>query len=227
MARRLLDRRSFASLGLYLDRHTPRDLLFGFLLPGLMMGLVYLLLWGAGWIDFQGYAWAGDGWGRALAWTTIAFVAFVLVGWQEELLARGYWLQNLAEGLNLAWALSISSALFALAHILNPHANLAAILGLFASGLFLAFGYLRTRQLWLPIGLHTGWNFFEGTVFGFPVSGGTFYSLLHHQVSGPPLITGGEFGPEAGLILLPALLLGTIAIYLFTRKREWRMENSD
>ena len=59
------------------------------------------------------------------------------------------------------------------------------------------------------MGLHTGWNFFEGTVFGFPVSGlGDFPRIIDQAVNGPARITGGLFGPEAGLVLLPALLLG-------------------
>jgi membrane protease YdiL (CAAX protease family) len=85
--------------------------------------------------------------------------------------------------------------------------------------LFFAYAYLRTRQLWLPIGLHIGWNFFEGTIFGFPVSGTTSYQLIHQSVSGPEIITGGAFGPEAGLILLPALLLGTAMVIILTRNR--------
>jgi membrane protease YdiL (CAAX protease family) len=106
-----------------------------------------------------------------------------------------------------------------LAHSFNPNLSWQAFLGLFLSGLFLAYGYLRTRQLWLPIGLHLGWNFFEGNVFGFPVSGQYFYQLIRQTVSGPDIITGGAFGPEGGLILLPALLLGTVGIFWYTRNR--------
>jgi len=103
-----------------------------------------------------------------------------------------------------------------------------ALLGLFAAGLFLAYGYLRTQQLWLPIGLHIGWNFFEGTIFGFPVSGSFFYRLIRHSVSGPELITGGDFGPEAGLIVLPMMVLGAGLIYWFTRhRREARIASRD
>jgi hypothetical protein len=83
---------------------------------------------------------------------------------------------------------------------------------LVASGLFLASGYLRTRQLWLPIGLHIGWNFFEGPLFGFAVSGTGPFTLIRQVPTGPELLTGGAFGPEAGLIVLPALGIGLILI---------------
>jgi membrane protease YdiL (CAAX protease family) len=87
-------------------------------------------------------------------------------------------------------------------------------------GLFLAFGYLRTHQLWLPIGLHIGWNFFEGTVFGFPVSGLGYFRLIEQTSLGPEIATGGAFGPEAGLVILPVTLLGAVLIYVFTRNRQ-------
>src|SRR3989337_826088 len=129
---------------------------------------------------------------------------FVVVSWQEELLSRGYWFQNLSEGLNPVWGVAISSILFALLHLVNPHMSVSAGLGLFAAGIFLAYARVRSGQLWLAMGLHTGWNFFEGTVFGFSVSGLENLSpLIVQSVAGPELFTGGAFGPEAGLVLLP------------------------
>jgi hypothetical protein len=155
-----------------------------------------------------------------LSGLTTALLLFVLVGWQEELVSRGYWLQNLTEGLNRTWGVIISSALFALAHLGNPNASWAAVLGILAAGLLFAYGYLRTGHLWLPIGLHTGWNFFEGTVFGYPVSGlSGLYQLVRQSVKGPALLTGGPFGPEAGLVLLPAVLLGALGVFIYGRSR--------
>lgn len=217
LARRLLDRRSFASLGLSWNRRAVRDLAFGFLLAGLLMGLVFLIEWMAGWLRFEGFTGEVVSWPVVLGRLAAMLLVFVAVAWQEELLARGYWLQNISEGLDLAWGVAISSGLFALAHFANPNASIQSIIGLVAAGLFLALGYLLTRQLWLPIGLHTGWNFFEGPVFGFPVSGLQFSPLVRHQVEGPEIFTGGAFGPEAGLVILPALLLGSLLIYQYSR----------
>jgi len=220
IARRALDRRSLVSLGLKRDRKALLDCVFGFTLTALMIGLVFILLWGSGWLRVTAFAWETRGWSLVLLSTGLMLLIFTLIGWQEELLARGYWLQNLGDGINLRWGMLLSSALFALAHAANPHATWEAILGLFLSGLFLAFGYLRSGQLWLPVGLHLGWNFFEGVVFGFPVSGVVFFQLVQTHVSGPPLVTGGAFGPEAGLVQLPALLLGAGFIHLYTRSRK-------
>jgi hypothetical protein len=215
LSRRLLDRRSFASLGVRWDGQAVRDTLVGIGIAAVMMGLIFVVEAGMGWLQFDS-APADPGSSAALLlWAGI----FLLVGWYEELLSRGYLLQNLEDGLNTFWAVAISSALFGLAHLGNPNASLVSTIGILAAGVFLAYGYLRTRQLWLPIGLHIGWNFFEGPFFGFPVSGINTFRLLQHHAVGPEIITGGPFGPEAGLILLPGLALGTALIYWYTRAR--------
>jgi membrane protease YdiL (CAAX protease family) len=170
LARRFLDHRSFVSLGLHPRRAVP-DLVAGFVIAGAAMGAIFVVEWRAGWLTIESFRWQTLGWPELATGLAIWLAIFVVGGWQEELLARGYWLQNIADGLNLPWGLFISSVLFALAHLSNPNVSWIAILGLFVAGYFLAYGYVRTRQLWLPIGLHIGWNFFEGTVFGFPVSG--------------------------------------------------------
>lgn len=219
LARRFLDYRSFSSLGFQIDRSIVSDLFIGFLIPGLMMALIFLVEYTAGWIQFQGWSWQTVGMGQSIIGLLGGLAAFVMVGISEEIFSRGYHLQNLIEGLNLHWALFLSSSIFALMHLYNPSTSLRSTLGLLAAGYFLAYGWVRTRGLWLPIGLHIGWNFFEGNVFGFNVSGLDTYRLLLHTPSGPEYITGGTFGPEAGLIALPAMLLGAWLVKLYTHDR--------
>lgn len=219
LARRFADRRSFASLGLWLNRVAWQDMLMGILLAGLMIGLMFLIQILGGWLTIDGYAFDHTSAGRMLFQTLALFIGFVVVGWVEELLFRGYWLQNLSEGLNIALGVVISSVIFALAHIGNPGFNLAALTGLFLAGVFFAYSLLRAGNLWLPIGLHIGWNFFEGPIFGFQVSGMEAFRLIEHHVEGPDILVGGAFGPEAGLVLLAALALGALLIYLYTRGR--------
>lgn len=220
LARRFLDKRSFSSLGLKANLQAGRDLLAGLAITALMMGLIYLLEWSLGWLHFQGFAWEFETPSRVLGKSLWVLLAFVMVGWHEELLSRGYHLQTIASGLNLPWGVIISSIVFGALHSANPNASWISMIGITLAGFFLAFAYLRTRQLWLPIGLHIGWNFFEGVVFGFPVSGMDFYNLVHIRVDGPEIITGGAFGPEAGLVLFPALLLGTACIWWYSHSSE-------
>jgi membrane protease YdiL (CAAX protease family) len=220
VARRWLDKRSFESLGLKLDRYTALDILAGIGITFVQMGVIYVAMLGLGWLTFEGFAWDFDPLNVVIRGVVTFFILFLFVGWNEELLSRGYQLQTIASGLNLFWGVVISSAIFGLLHLGNPNATWVSAVGIFFAGVYLAYGYIRTKQLWLPIGLHIGWNFFEGVVFGFPVSGlSNIYKLIRIQVHGPELWTGGAFGPEAGLIVLPSLLLGAFFIYLYTMRR--------
>lgn len=218
-ARRFLDKRSIESLGLKLNPRTLFDILAGILITLLQMGLIYSFMYWMGWITFQGFAWQFDPISLVLKNTVLFFVIFIFVAWTEELLCRGYQLQTIASGLNLFWGVILSSAIFGILHIFNPGANWASTVGIFLAGLFFAYAYVRTRQLWLPMGMHLGWNFFEGVGFGFPVSGLDIYPLTRIQVHGPELWTGGPFGPEAGLIVIPALIVGAFLIHLYSRSR--------
>jgi uncharacterized protein len=215
LARRFLDKRSFSSLGFGLDRRVLLDLLAGIAITFVMLGLIYLTMDALGWIRFSGFAWEFEPLPFVLGQVLLYLVVFIIVGTQEELLSRGYHLQTLASGMNLFWGVMISSAIFGMLHLTNPNATWVSAAGIFFAGLFLAAGYLATGQLWLSIGLHIGWNFFEGVIFGFPVSGVSSYTLMQITVSGPEAWTGGAFGPEAGLIVLPALALGALLVFLY------------
>jgi membrane protease YdiL (CAAX protease family) len=225
IARRFLDKRSFVSLGLQVSKQTLTDILAGIGITFLMMGLIYAAEVAAGWLTFENFAWQTESITNVVFQTVLFFVIFIFVGWNEELLSRGYHLQTIASGTNIFWGMVISSSMFGLAHLKNPNATWVSAAGIFFAGIFLGYAYLRTGQLWLSIGLHIGWNFFEGVVFGFPVSGLDIYHLTHNQIQGPEIWTGGAFGPEAGLIVLPALVIGSALIWLYTRGRIASQEN--
>jgi hypothetical protein len=219
LARRFLDRRPFRSLGLE-RAGAGRGLLFGVVLAGLMMGFIYVVESALGWLRFTGMAWQTQDATAVLGNTLLWLVIFVIVGWQEELLSRGYWLRNLIDGLNVPLAALLSSLGFSLLQLNNPNVSWTAIAGLVATGLWFAFAALVTKQLWVPIGAHIGWNFFEATVFGFPVSGMDTFGVIRQAPTGPVVWTGGAFGPEAGLIVLPALALGALAVWwVYGRRR--------
>jgi membrane protease YdiL (CAAX protease family) len=218
-ARRWLDKKSFESLGLKLSKQTLIDILAGIGITFVQMGFIFVVMLGLGWLTFRGFAWEFDPISTVITSVLTFFIIFIFVGWNEELLSRGYHLQTIASGINLFWGVIISSAVFGLLHLSNPNATWVSAAGIFFAGIYLAYGYIRTKQLWLSIGLHIGWNFFEGVVFGFPVSGLTIYPLTRINVTGPEIWTGGAFGPEAGLIVLPSLIVGAVLIYYFTKNR--------
>lgn len=221
VARRFVDKRTFVSLGLEFNRQALLDLVVGVVITFFMMALIFAIAWLAGWVTFVSFAWEVESVSSVILELLITVLIFILVGWNEELLIRGYHLQTLESGLNILWGVLLSSVVFSILHLANPNTESAGAVatGLFAAGIFLAFGYLRTRQLWLPIGLHLGWNFFESVIFGFPVSGLDYFHLIGIHVNGPELWTGGPFGPEAGLILIPGLMLGFALVYAYTHGR--------
>ncbi|MFE7166779.1 CPBP family intramembrane glutamic endopeptidase [Streptomyces sp. NPDC057616] len=134
----------------------------------------------------------------------------------EELLFRGV-LLRIVEGRFGTWiALTLTGVLFGLMHLFNPDATLWGALAIAVeAGGMLGAAYVATRSLWLPIGLHFGWNFAESGIFSTEVSGnGTKQGLLDATVSGSRLLTGGDFGPEGSLY---AVLFGTLATIVFMR----------
>jgi hypothetical protein len=235
LAGRFLDRRPFADFGFHLDRGWWLDLGFGLFLGAFLMGLVFLVEWAAGWLSVAGtFVTRNPATPFPLAILGPLFT-FLAVGFYEELFSRGYQLQNLAEGFNggpvgprvAIWIAAIlSAAVFGLLHVLNPNASFISTFNIFLAGVFLlGFGYMLTGELAIPIGVHITWNFFQGNVFGFPVSGTNYGAATFIAINqrGPALWTGGAFGPEAGLIGLLAMGLGALLTVLWVRWRHGRV----
>jgi uncharacterized protein len=213
--------------GYSLNRGWWRDFSFGLLLGAVLIGLIFLVELAAGWIKITGTFQPSTSDQPLWIGLLIYLGLFVCVGIYEEMLMRGYILRNLAEGLcskylnpkvALLSAYLISSSIFSINHIANPNSSLISTLCLIAAGLALGLGYVLTGSLAIPIGLHMTWNFFQGNIFGFPVSGqGALPSIFTIQQQGSIKVTGGKFGPEAGLIGIAAIVLGCILIALWTR----------
>ncbi|MEJ2597809.1 MAG: type II CAAX endopeptidase family protein [Anaerolineales bacterium] len=229
--RRFIDQKSFVSLGLRFDRLAIWDLLAGFVLSGIMVGLVFALLIAFGMLEIEEIGWTSNRFLSILEILLLLFGIGLAVGYSEELGFRGYILQNLGEGIGLVWAIVISCILYGLMHMPNPNSTLLSGVLIAFLGFLRIFGWLRTGQLWLPIGMHAGWNFFQGPIFGFSVSGLESQSLVKHTISGPEWLTGGSFGPEAGLVVVPLVLLALTVMFLWTASRDdtpWnRQRNRD
>ena len=128
-------------------------------------------------------------------------VVFILAtgAMAEEVAFRGYPFQRLVEAMGGTAATIFSSVLFGAVHLRNPHASVFSLINTIVIGVLLAVAYLRTQALWLPWGLHFGWNLTLGFIFGLPVSGiPQFAVVARGTADGPGWLTGGAYGIEGG-----------------------------
>ncbi|HEY1838448.1 MAG TPA: type II CAAX endopeptidase family protein [Rhizomicrobium sp.] len=143
----------------------------------------------------------------------------------EELIFRGALFRIAEEMFGTLVALLISAVFFGGAHLGNPHATLVSSTAIaIEAGLLLGFAYTATRSLWLPIGLHAGWNLTEGGIYSTSVSGDkVVHGVFVTAMKGPDLVTGGPFGPEASVVAVGVCTVLTIVFAVITLRRgEWK-----
>jgi hypothetical protein len=214
--RRFLDRAPLASIGLDPEGH-GQEAIAGFFMGPALLGISALCLW------FSGH----------LKWTdmifdtqslTISLGLLMLIAFSEELVFRGYILNNLLDSFSNKWiALALSALLFAGFHITNPGMNSLAFANLFLAGLLLGINYIHTRNLWFSFLFHLSWNFFQGPLLGFNVSGLHLPSLLQLETTGDALITGSDFGLE-GSMLNTAISFIAFFLLMFAFERKYQRQ---
>lgn len=227
---RFLDRRPFVDFGFHVDVDWWVDFGFGLILGTVLMLAIFVVEWILGWITIQDTFTTHEPDANYFLAMLFPLITFIAVGFYEELFSRGYHLTNMAEGFEgivagprgaILLATVLSSLVFGVLHAYNPNATVTSTVNISFAGIFLAAGYVLSGELAIPIGLHITWNFFQGNVFGFPVSGANFQSavIFDIQQNGPEVWTGGAFGPEAGLLGLAAMVLGIGVLTLWVRRR--------
>jgi uncharacterized protein len=209
---------TYVAASKWIERRVPAELAIGRLLPefsaGTLLGLglfsvVMAILWAA-------RVYHPEGWGGH-APLARGFLLALLAGIVEEILFRGLLFRLFSKILGTWGALLVTSALFGLAHAANPGATVSSSLAIaLEAGILLGSAYATTSRLWLPIGLHVGWNFTEGSLFGMTLSGNDVGTgLLRGSLSGSQILTGGAFGPEASIIAVIVCL--SAALYFIWR----------
>jgi uncharacterized protein len=206
--RRWVDRKSFISLGLVIDGRW-REAIAGSMLAIFILCSSSLLLKATGHLK----------WIEIIFDPKTLFLSFggvVLISVAEEVIFRGYILNNLMGSFSKWLALVISAILFMCFHWSSlgffPLANS------FVLGLILGLNYIYTRNLWFSIFFHISWNFVTGPVLGF--SGDeSFQTLLQTELYGDEKITGGTNGLQGSVLLLAVSLIGLVALYLFLQKK--------
>ncbi len=202
--RRWIDKESFRSLGFYL-RNLKQETFIGLLLGTLMITtgfFLLLMLHEINWVDTN----------PEVANLFYSLVLFIAVAFTEELIFRGYILNNLMLSMNRWIALFVSSLLFSSIHMGNANFTWLSFLSILLAGLLLGVPYIFTQSLWLPIALHFSWNFFQGTIFGFSVSGNAEYSLIIQSRATDTFLNGGKFGFEGSILAIVFLSLAIAAL---------------
>jgi uncharacterized protein len=152
--------------------------------------------------------------GQQFGLSLLTVVPVVAAPILEEVVFRGVFFRIFEQMYGTTIALVSSSLFFGLAHFFTPNSGWFPSLCIAVeAGLLLGLAYAATRSLWLPIGLHFGWNFTEGNILGCSVSGVRSHGIFETTTSGHALITGGAFGPEASIISLLVCLIGSAYFY--------------
>ncbi|HEY0323014.1 MAG TPA: CPBP family intramembrane glutamic endopeptidase [Pyrinomonadaceae bacterium] len=215
------------SLGWTLHRGWAVDWLKGSLIGAVSLALSALIIFLSGGYKFT---FAAYGIGAVLKTLTISGLVFIIAASAEEALFRGYPLQTMTRARLAILGLILTSLVFAYIHRNNPnnppglppfiYIGLSFVnfpfINTALAGVWLAVGYLRTRSLWFPLGLHWSWNWTMGSLLGLPVSGIealTPAPLLRAADLGPVWLTGGAYGVEGGAACTVALIVSTIFIW--------------
>ena len=224
LASRVLDHRPFSDYGFHFSRKWWTDLGFGLVLGALLLFGVLALELAMGWANVTG-SFAPSPGQPFIATILVGVVAVAAVAFGEEASYRGYPIKNLAEGLARPWwgiviAVVIPAVFFGLAHSTNENATWLTTFNIVIFGLLFGTGYVLTGELALPIGLHFGWDFVQGFVFGVVAEGKHYGSVLVlADDSSATLWTGQPYGVEGGLLGTAAFIAGILATFVWARSQ--------
>jgi membrane protease YdiL (CAAX protease family) len=204
---------TYVAASKWIERRTPTELNVSRLLPevtaGFVAGLVLFagvmaILWAA-----SVYRPVGRGATNGLAG---GFVAALSASVVEETIFRGLLFRLSSKVLGTWGALLFTATLFGAAHAFNRGATVSSSLAIaLEAGVLLGAAYAATQRLWVPIGLHIGWNFTEGSIFSMSISGNSMRTgLIRGSLSGPRILTGGQFGPEASIVAVIVCLAAAL-----------------
>jgi uncharacterized protein len=208
--RRFIDRQSVKSMGFHWSPFQA-DAFMGFSLGIALLGTATLVLQATGNLEWvEAHFNAGD--------LSKGFILMALIAITEEVVFRAYILNNLLESLNKWVALGVSAGMFTLAHASNPGISSVAIANLLLAGILLGINYIYTRNIWFAIFFHFSWNFMQGPVLGYTVSGLPLQGVLQPYLKGPWWLTGGSFGLEGSFITTCVFTLAVLILYIIYEK---------
>ena len=200
-----IEKRSWRSIGFSKGNaffSTLKGLIIGFLMFSAIVAVGMLL----GQFTFDGYDLS------SLVYIIPCFVIFVIQCFGEEIYTRGWTMTYFYKRHSIFLAILINSIIFLIPHLSNLGIDLVSIVNIFIIGIVFAVMFLRFDNIWICCGAHTAWNFSQGIIYGFNVSGISTPTLLKCSHTGQNLINGGVFGPESGLIATFVIIIALILV---------------
>ena len=206
-----LCRQPLAAMGLPGPRGFGRDFWMGIGLAFASITVVFagIVLTGSGQVAYKGFS------PDLLLWLAL----FIAVGFAEEILGRGYVMAILRRTGSLAAVYVVSGLIFALMHGGNNGFSPLAFANIFLVGVLFADMYIQTGTIWMSIGYHILWNYAQGCIYGFSVSGLDTQGILVTAAGEANLLNGGAFGPEGGLFVTLVIALGAMFVRWYCRGR--------
>jgi uncharacterized protein len=209
-------KKDFQEIG-FIDKNWLRNLVLGMVsgIAAISIGFIICLIFGL--VKIESISFSPPDFSNYL-------IIFALVSISEEVMTRGLMLNTLMEGMNDYLALLIVAIIFGALHLLNDNVTTLSFINICIAGIFLGISYIHNRSLWFPIGLHFTWNFFQGPVYGYEVSGHKNVSIIGQTIHGNDTFTGGEFGFEGSIIAIPIMLLAIFVIHIYYLKESKKTE---
>ncbi|MFC1554300.1 lysostaphin resistance A-like protein [candidate division KSB1 bacterium] len=209
-----IDKRPFGTLGVNFHKGWFEEFFLGLLIGFALLALSFVVMFALGFLDVSINSFSLG----LLAGLFKYLLLYLFAGAMEELITRGYMFQALIEGTNKIIATIIFSFIFSILHFFNPSYSIISAVNIFLAGVLLSVVYIKTRSLWMPIGLHMAWNWTQGSLFGVNVSGiEVDQSIFTSLPQGNELFSGGEFGIEGSVISI--LVLTLFIIWLIRSRR--------
>jgi membrane protease YdiL (CAAX protease family) len=209
---KVIFKRKLSSMGLPRIRKHAKELGWGLLLGAVSMTLVFLLLLATGLIKVESWI------PKVSADTFLYLLIFILVGISEETFSRGYCMSVMRQTRSAALIFIVPAVIFSLMHISNPGFSFTAFVNIAIVGVLFAYMYMKSGNIWMPIGYHITWNYFQGCVFGLSTSGLGIEGLIKSQYTQHSILGGGAFGPEEGVLTTVVLLLGFLFVKWYYRR---------
>ena len=214
---KVIEKNSLSTLG-FVKKNWLKYLGWGILISLLQMGVIALVYQVGGIGTFKL---------NELSLEPILFILglfpfWLLQGGTEEVATRGWLLTRIAARTNLPLAIAISSSLFGILHMGNAGVTFLSVLNIILDGVLAGLLFIYTDSIWLVVAQHGTWNYVQGNLLGFQVSGtGADASIFSFTMgSGPDWLTGGAFGAEGSIITTLVLLVSLVIVYRLGERKE-------